>query len=62
METDDHDDAEAFWSFRPGEICPLHEAQLASNDRQAVLAYAAKLLSAIDEPTRVDPIVALRAE
>jgi hypothetical protein len=56
IETDDHDDAEAFWSFCPGEICPLHEAQLASNDKDAALAYAAKLLSAIDEPTRVDPI------
>src|SRR5262245_47403518 len=55
-ESDDDDDAEVYWSFRPGSVCPLREATLESADREAVLDHAAKLLSAIDDPSQADPM------
>jgi hypothetical protein len=47
---------EPHWQLRKEAICPLHELVLPSNDRQAVLDAAGKLLSIPNDPVVSDPI------
>jgi hypothetical protein len=44
------------WSFRSGAECPLDEAELGSPKPEAVLDYAAQLLSEPSDLTSADPI------
>jgi hypothetical protein len=46
----------AHWMFRPGAECSLHEAELGSEKPEAVLDFAARLLSEPGDPAKTDPI------
>jgi hypothetical protein len=45
-----------YWQLRADAECPLHELVLPSNDRQAVLDAAGRLLSVPNDPVVSDPI------
>jgi hypothetical protein len=44
------------WQFRRGEVCPLAQATLRSDDPEAVLEYAGELLSTARDPAAADPL------
>src|SRR6185503_14800695 len=45
-----------YWQLRPGAVPVLRQAQVATDSREAVLDYAAKLLSGPTDPAIVDPV------
>jgi len=46
----------ACWRFRPGAICALREVTLSSDDSEAVLDHAGKILSDGGDPANADPL------
>ncbi len=56
VELQDQEEERGYWQFRPGEVCRLHEATLASNSMEEVFRYAGEVLSADRDLAVADPI------